>query len=232
MPKHRFIRKNFDLSEDELEITDRRLIHQISNVLRMDLGDKVGLCDGSSNEVEGRIKKISKNKVTIEVLKRYENNKEPQIQATLFCSILKNRNFEWVVEKATEVGISKIVPIISERTVKTGVKPDRLKKKIREASELSERGKVPNLKEKIDFKEAINITSKSGLKILFDHSGQEVDLKGGEHESISVFVGPEGGWSDSELEQARKNDIKIVKLGDMNLRAETAAVVGSYEVLN
>ncbi|MFB6182063.1 MAG: 16S rRNA (uracil(1498)-N(3))-methyltransferase [Candidatus Magasanikbacteria bacterium] len=231
MAKHRFIRKNFDFSGGSLLIDDRRLVHQINNVLRMSSGDKIILCDGENEEAEGLIREINKEEIVVEILDKYKNDREPKTQVTLYCSILKNRNYDLVVEKATEVGVNKIVPIISERTVKTGLKTGRLKKKIREAAELSNRGKLPQLEKKIDFQEALNMAQNIDTKVLFDHSGQKTNFYKQELSSASVFVGPEGGWTESEVSTAREKDFKIAKLGDLNMRTETAAIVGSYEIL-
>ncbi|MFB6226002.1 MAG: 16S rRNA (uracil(1498)-N(3))-methyltransferase [Candidatus Paceibacteria bacterium] len=232
MAKHRFIRDEFDLSGDKLKINDRRLVHQISDVLRMDAGDTIGLCDGKYNEAEGVIRGIDKDEIIVELTNKFENNNEPELDVALFCSIVKNKNFDWIVEKATEVGISEIVPIVSKRTVKTGLKPDRLNKKIREAAELSGRGSVPKLREKMELKQAFEIVPEGETGIFFDHSGQKIDSKESYESSVSIFIGPEGGWSDAELKRAKDRDFKIRKLGQLNLRTETAAVVGSYEVLN
>ena len=230
MPKHRFIRGNFDLSKNKLEITDRRLIHKIKNVLRMKAEDKIELCNGKQEEATAEILKINKDKIKTKLLERHSNDREPDKKITLYCSILKNKNFELVVEKATELGVSQIVPIISDRTVKTGLKSDRLNKKTREAAEQSGRGVLPQLQEKAKLKTAIK-QDQNEMQIAFDEAGKEVSEIDIAVDNISIFVGPEGGWSKKEKQMFEEKNFDIAKLSDLTFRAETAAIVGSYEVL-
>ncbi|PSO45612.1 MAG: hypothetical protein BRC22_00735, partial [Parcubacteria group bacterium QH_9_35_7] len=226
----RFIRSNFNLSKNKLEITDRRLIHKIKNVLRMKAKDKIELCNGKQEEATAEILKINKDKIKTKLLERHSNDREPDKKITLYCSILKNKNFELVVEKATELGVSQIVPIISDRTVKTGLKSDRLNKKIREAAEQSGRGVLPQLQEKVKLKTAIK-QDQNEMQIAFDEAGKEVSEIDIAVDNISIFVGPEGGWSKKEKQMFEEKNFDIAKLSDLTFRAETAAIVGSYEVL-
>lgn len=230
MPKHRFIRSNFDFSKDLLGITDRRLIHQIKNVLRMKAGDKIELCNGEQEQAKVKILEINKDKIKTKLLERYSNDSEPDKKVTLYCSILKNKNFELVVEKVTELGVSQIVPIVSDRTVKTGLKPDRLNKKIREAAEQSGRGVLPQFQEKVELETAVE-QNQNKIKVAFDKTGKRVSNVNLETNNISIFVGPEGGWSKKEKQLFRESNFEVVKLSDLTFRAETAAIVGSYEVL-
>jgi len=230
MPKHRFIRSNFDLSKNKLEITDRRLIHKIKNVLRMKAEDKIELCNGEQEEATAEILKINKDKIKTKLLERHSNDSESDKKITLYCSILKNKNFELVVEKATELGVSQIVPIISDRTVKTGLKSDRLNKKIREAAEQSGRGVLPQLQEKVKLKTTIE-QDQNEMQVAFDEAGEEVSEIDITVDNISIFVGPEGGWSKKEKQVFEERNFDIAKLSDLTLRAETAAVVGLFEAL-
>lgn len=185
-------------------------------------------------EAIARIMDYGKDFVAVEVQSVKDNQNEPAGRVILYCSILKRENFELAVQKAVEAGASEIAPIICERTVKTGLKYDRLRKIIKEAAEQSGRGKVPVLREAMDLKEAIVAAAENKVNFLFDHSGDNFVLSDSTKLSpasrVGVFIGPEGGWSDFELDLARQRGFKIASLGKLTLRAETAAIVATYLV--
>ncbi|MBU0612121.1 16S rRNA (uracil(1498)-N(3))-methyltransferase [Patescibacteria group bacterium] len=251
MKIHRFI-DNFDLSKKELEISDD-IAYQIIKVLKFEVGEKIELGDGKGTVGFGKVKSIGKGTVLvgIERIEKVEENKK----TTLFCAVLKKENFELVVQKATECGVSKIVPIITSRTIKTGLNLGRLQKIAKEASEQSGRGTVPEILEPISFEKSLKIVDKNNLNILFDISGELFYKKHcagwrAEHSNLpagkyarflednspqNLFIGPEGGWTEEEIKKvypssgvARDADFKIYSLGNLTLRAETAAIVATY----
>jgi 16S rRNA (uracil1498-N3)-methyltransferase len=226
MKIHRFI-DNFDLSKNEIEITGK-IAHQIVKVLKLKAGEKVELSDGKGVVAFGKIKKIEKSNVTVEkekIIKEEENKK-----IVLYCAILKKENFELVVQKTTECGISKVVPIISARTIKTGLNLERLQKIAKEASEQSGRSTVPEISEPIAFTKAIEIVE--GKSVLFDISGSKF-TSNYNLETKNLFIGPEGGWTEEEIKRARNiSSFKICSLGKITLRAETAAIISTYLISN
>jgi len=150
-----------------------------------------------------------------------KNGTVPQHKITLYQSIIKKDKMEWVVEKATELGVTKIVPIISERSEKKGFNVDRARKIAIEASEQCGRGDIPQIVEPITIEKAISQAEKA---IVFDSSGKslkELD----KIETKSIFIGPEGGWSENEISKFKSQNFEILNLGDLTLRAETAAIV-------
>jgi 16S rRNA (uracil1498-N3)-methyltransferase len=255
MPKiHRFI-DSFDFSKKELEIKGE-IAHQINKVLKLKIEEKIELGDGKGVVAIGEIKEIKKNSVIV-VLLHQDYLKQNNKKVTLFCSILKKENFETVVQKTTECGVSKIVPIISSRTVKTGLNLDRLKKIAKEASEQSGRGNVPEITEVITFEESLKLQKENDLNIIFDASGKlsfkttcECDgtntrnfsaekypcvLKDNFsliHSKINIWIGPEGGWTEKEIEKAKNSNFKIISLGSLTLRAETASIIAVYLASN
>jgi 16S rRNA (uracil1498-N3)-methyltransferase len=219
MKLHRFI-GDYSISDDKIFSREKELVHQIRSVLRMRDGDKVVLCDGKGEEATYLIKTEDKGLVfTKEGVSR--TSWLPKNNTVLFVSVLKKENFELVVQKASELGISKIVPVISARTVKMGINMDRLKKIAKEASEQSGRGNVPEITDVVSFNEAILF---AGKKIILDPKGD----KGGSMDADAVFVGPEGGFTDEEISISRDCGAETVCLGKMTMRAETAAIVASY----
>jgi len=232
MRLHRFI-GNFDFENERIRIEDSEIVKQIRNVLRLRSGDVAILSDGRLNEAEAKIINMEKDYLEMELLKRKRSESEPAVRATLYCSILKKENFEFVAQKATEVGISEIVPVVTARTVKTNLKQERLEKIVKEASEQSERGIVPKLESIMAFSEAIKYASQNHLNLFFDRSGEDIkkiisNLKIKDVKNAGIFIGPEGGWDDFEIETAKSAGFRIVSMGKLNFRAETAAIIGSY----
>jgi len=229
MKIHRFI-DDFDLSKKQLEISGD-IAHQIIKVLKLKTGEKIELSDGKGNVGFGKIKNLSKNTVLVEIekIEKITENKK----TTLFCAILKKENFELVVQKATECGINKIVPIITNRTIKTGLKFDRLQKIAKEASEQSGRSIVPEILEPISFEKSLELCKENNLNILFDSSGEkfsEIDINN--FNNINIFIGCEGGWTEEEIQKVKNSNFKIASLGKLTLRAETAAIISSYLISN
>ena len=212
-----------------IEIQDKELAHQIKKVLRYEIGDSIIIFDGAFHEATAQIEKINNEGVEIKIISIEKNKAEPEKQITLYLSILKRENFELAVQKAVEVGISEIVPIICGRTIKTGLNGERIKKIIKEAAEQSGRGKIPALNESLSFEDAVKKAAASGALILFDISGTPFDSNEFKNEkNISIFIGPEGGWAPLELSLAAQAGVHIVKMSDLTMRAETAAIVASY----
>jgi 16S rRNA (uracil1498-N3)-methyltransferase len=235
MRLHRFI-GNFNFAESRLKIFDKEILDQIKNVLRLGAGEKIILSDGNLNEALAQINNFKKDYLEVEILEVGKNENEPKVRAVLYCSILKRENFELAAQKAVEVGIAEIVPIVAKRTVKLNLKEERLKKIIREAAEQSGRGRVPVLQPVIDFAEAVEEAEKNNVNLFFDVSGKNIKnffdshFRGNDRETVGVFIGPEGGWDEEEIKMARNKNFKIVSLGRLTLRAETAAAVASYVV--
>lgn len=225
---HRFI-GNFNFNKNKLSISDAGFYNQIKNVLRLKIGEHIVLCDGALNEALVKIMGIGKNTIDVEVAERMKNKNEPTRRVTLYCSILKRENFELVVQKATELGVAQIIPLICRRTVKLDFRKERLEKVIKEAAEQSGRGMLPVLHEPLKFEEAL-MQTKDTLNLFFDSSGIGIEnwkLKIKNY-ARGVWVGPEGGWDESELEKAKTAKLAVVSLGALTLRAETAAIVASY----
>jgi len=221
---------NFNLDAENIKISDKETCHQIKDVLKIKPGERIILSNGDLKETLVEIVKIDRAGIEAKIIEATINNREPKIKVILYCSILKGEHFEIVAEKSTEVGISNIVPIICERTVKTGIKKERLEKIIKEAAEQSGRGIVPAIENMIDFEKAVKNTNESDSNLFFDLSGD--DFKNFKLDNnikkVGIWIGPEGGWTDKEIQSARKAGFKILSLSKLTFRAETAAIVASY----
>ncbi len=233
---HRFIGA-FDFSTQRITIDDKELLHQLNDVLKLKVGESLVLSDGARNDVLCRIKTISKKVCTLEALERTYNANEAATHGVLYCSLLKKELFEFVVQKATEVGINEVVPLTSNRTVRLGMpSSERLMRIMKEASEQSGRGVIPTLCDTLTFDEAIARAADSNNMTFFYHPGGTL-FSDWKKENIApkktnIFIGPEGGWDNNELRTAQEKNFSIISLGATVLRAETAAVIGSYLALH
>jgi len=230
MKIHRFI-GDFDFAQNLVVSKDPELYSQIKQVLRLELGEQVILSAGDMTEAQAKLVFLGDGRVEFEIIKRQNNSAEPHRRVILYLAILKRENFELAAQKVVECGIAKIVPIISERTIKTGLKKDRLEKIIKEASEQAGRGIVPVLAEPMAFSEALEQSRVNTQNLFFDQSGEVlsgVNLEG----TVGIFIGPEGGWTERELESAKSAGCQIVGLGKLTMRGETATIVASYLVVH
>jgi 16S rRNA (uracil1498-N3)-methyltransferase len=225
MKIHRFI-GTFDLKQDRIAVHDPELVHQVRTVLKLATGERIVLANGIGDEATTVIKEIDASAVTVEVESRRKNTGESGARVTLYCAILKRENFELAAQKATEVGVAEIVPLITERTVKLGFKADRLKKILIEASEQSGRGTVPTLNDPMKLVSALGAAAGNDENYFFDKDGASLERPA--KKRVGIFIGPEGGWTDAELALAKEYGCKTVSLGAMTLRGETAAIVATY----
>ncbi|MBI5654693.1 16S rRNA (uracil(1498)-N(3))-methyltransferase [Candidatus Uhrbacteria bacterium] len=229
MKIHRFI-GSYDFGADRLTIKDSDTIHQINNVLKLKRNEEIFLCDGHMNDALCTITEVGKKGVDVKVVEKLKNTAESPVDAEIYCAILKRENFELVVQKATEVGISKVIPIITARTIKTDIKHERLAKIAQEAAELSGRGRIPEIADPIKLATAIEKAEEERLNIFFDATGRDLksvtELTTATH--VAGWVGPEGGWTDEERNLALGAGFKLAGLGPQMLRGETAAIIVSY----
>ncbi len=239
---HRFFIKE-NLHGKTLTIADHELVNQWRNVLRFKNGDEVHLFNGTGFEAKAKILnfgpsaglRAGKDTAELQILETFQNENELSRHVILYCSVLKRENFEFVVQKATEVGVKEIVPIVTERTEKLNLRMDRLEKVTKEAAEQSGRAIVPKIHEPTKFENAVNSAKNNEINLFCDLSGEprenlKRNLKN--EGRVGVFVGPEGGWTGKERASAEKAGFKKLSLGKLTLRAETAAIVASYLIVN
>lgn len=224
MRLHRFFIEEEIRERKTLEIKTKHILHQWRNVLRFVVGDKVVLFDGKGSDFLCEISAITKNVASLAILEETKgiiSNKE----ITLFTSLIKRENFELVLEKATELGVSRIVPVVAGRSEKKSLNHERALKIVIEASEQSGRVSVPTIDEPMTVEEAVEKYRKEVSLFAFDPTGtynREILTK---DSSLGLFVGPEGGFTKAELEFFAEKEIPIIKLGEQILRAETANIV-------
>jgi len=238
MRLHRFYVFVNIAGQREHTIISAELNHQLRHVFRLGIGDRVVLFDGSGFDHTCTIASfVGDYGVIFDVGERTSSRYMPNRKVWLFMTVVKKDNFEFIVEKATELGVTDIVPVIAERTEKKALNEERLKRIAIEASEQSGRGDVPTIGEVVDFEDALkratDISSANGQAIAFhteDDSFDPSDIaeKG---KSLAIFIGPEGGWSPAEIALFHTYKIAVRCLGPQVLRAETAAVAALSVVM-
>lgn len=231
MRLHRFI-VDATLAAGTVTVRDPGLRNQLANVLRFAVGDAVVLCDGKGTEAAAVILGYGAAAVDFAIDAVSRNDAESDVRVTLYCAVLKRENFEFVVQKATEAGAAHIVPVVTRRTVKTGLRADRLAKIAKEAAEQSGRGTLPAVAGPMPFKEALDDASACASNVLFELGGAAFDpaALAADRATVGVWIGPEGGWDDAEVEDCRRRGFAVAALGPRTLRAETAAIVATFLV--
>jgi len=228
MKIHRFI-GDYDFSKKEVEIIDPKIIKQIKTILRLGKGEVITLSDGKGNNAEVTLASFYTNKI-ISIINKIDKKDKTKRKVSLYLAILKKENFELAVQKAVEAGVSEIIPIITERTIKTGLNMERLRKIILEASEQSGRSFIPTLFSVLKFQDALITSNNAEEKVIF-HLDNDLYTPNKEAKNISIFIGPEGGFTPKEIDLAKSYKYSIFSLGTLTLRAETAAIIATYRVV-
>ncbi len=215
---------------DNIKITGEEAAH-MTRVLRMGSGDAVTLFDGCGNVAEAVIEEAKKDGVTVRVLSRKKSETEPRLKITLFQGIPKNPKMEFIIQKATEIGVCRIVPVMTKRSVakiEKDAKIERLRKIAFEAAKQCGRSFVPEVSEPMGFEEAIEEAKLLDAAVIPYECAREGSLEetvNGEISSLGIFIGPEGGFEESEAEKAANAGARQVTLGKRILRTETAGLV-------
>lgn len=211
-----------------LWVNDERLLNQWLKVLRFRMGDELVLFNDETERIYRIIKVEFPHSVQLELVTEQER-KMPTKHIYLLWSLLKKDKNDWVLQKATELGVRNFVPIIAERSEKTGFDIERAHKILVEASEQCGRADIPEVREPITPATAVSEYAQMPLFICEQGEGA---LDTSSLDSAALLVGPEGGWSEAEKALYKQNNIAHVNLGDFTLRAETACVVGVAKLLN
>lgn len=199
----------------------------LSAVMRAAVGDEVLLFDGSGSEFTARIRAIGKRAVELEIVERRKVSRELPGELTLAVALPKGDRQKWLVEKATEIGVTRLVPLVTERGVAQPVEAalDRLRRTVTEASKQCGRNVLLAVE---PAQEAVAYFQKSpsdARRLIADPAGNALPaLEKVEARSILAAIGPEGGFSPVELAAAQSAGWQSVSLGPRILRVETAAV--------
>ncbi|MBP7435784.1 MAG: 16S rRNA (uracil(1498)-N(3))-methyltransferase [Bacteroidales bacterium] len=210
---------------DIIKITDDTFNHLKAHHVRVN--DIIYFTDGKGSLAKALITDLSKQSITAHIL---ETQLMPiaKTHSTLFAPLLKqSERVDWMIEKAVELGVSNIIPIITELTIKSSIKISRLLNIIKAASLQSLKYYFPTISEPIRFEEAIKLNNNT--KRVIAYCGDEINKLDlfeymNANEDVSIFIGPEGDFTSEEINKAIDYGIIPVSLGHQRLRSETAAI--------
>lgn len=221
-----FYDENFTANDNILREEES---YHCAKVLRLKEGNEIFITDGKGNLHKTSICYVDAKKTTVKVIKTYENyGKLPYDLHIAIAPTKNNDRTEWFVEKATEIGISEITPIICKNSERKIIKTDRLNKIAEAAMKQSYKAYHPQINEQIKFSDFIkNIKAEQTFVAHCEDDGERKylanEIKKGS--SVCILIGPEGDFSTEEIDSAKKAGFIPVTLGDSRLRTETAAVV-------
>lgn len=238
---HRFFidKSNF---ENKTVIFPYNTSHQIANVLRLKENDEVIVLDNSGVEYTVSLTSVNTKLTKAIIISTQTSVNEPEIKLHLYFSLTQREKFEFILQKCTEIGVSVFHPFVSSRSLSGFKKSDtkkveRWRKILIEASEQSKRGLIPELREVVNFNVAVTEKGNFDHKFFaWEQTESLVDIKNLLRDihpcnNIALFIGPEGGFSQSEADLASELDWRLVSLGKRTMRMETAAIVASALIL-
>ena len=212
-------------------------------VLRHRVGDTVSVMDGKGTLLRCRIAEYRKDGTLLEIMGREENFGAHNYDLEMAVAPTKNiERYEWFLEKATEIGIDTVVPVICSRSERKSIKADRCGKLLLSAAKQSLKGRIPLLRECCRVEDYIRECDKDRIRLIAycgsvegaekSSLRQVLESCSGGNGKISIMIGPEGDFSSQEAELAFKCGFRIIHLGKSRLRTETAAVVACGSVNN
>ncbi len=208
---------------------DKSQSHYVSKVMRLKEKDVFSLFN-SSGEWEAKIVNITKSIVEFNVTKQLRQ-KENTKDLWLAFSPIKSNYFSFMIQKATELGVTKFLPVIFERTIVRNINKERLKKVIIEAAEQSNRITVPSIEDPQKLKSFLN----NDMDLIFtdlNTTNTKIDIKKLTTKPVCVIIGPEGDFSEEEREEIlRFKDVQPIKINENILRSETA-VISALSIIN
>ena len=198
--------------QDEQVVLGKRQAHQIRNVLRMNKGDRIIVLDNTGYEYEVVVTEIKKDRVFGQIEQKLPAAGEPQVRFTLYQSLLSRDKSELVLQKCTEVGVSRFVPVITQRSLVRDaetVTPNKLarwRRIIAEAAEQSHRGRIPELAEPLNFADSLTGLAEFDLAFIASPDEHNTALRKALHkgnrtrpQTVALFIGPEGGFTEQEV---------------------------------
>ncbi|MDP2139492.1 MAG: 16S rRNA (uracil(1498)-N(3))-methyltransferase [Gammaproteobacteria bacterium] len=204
--------------------------HYVGKVLRLRVGDALALFNGNDGEHLAEVVAVEKRGVSVHLRSIVDSSADPVLPIHLGLGISRGERFDFAVQKATEAGVSSIIPLLTERC-EVKLKSDRVDNRLTHwtriaisACEQSGRCRVPMIESPVTLHEWLS-QSRSGVSFVLDHRGSAGFPSTAAPTSVTLLVGPEGGLSDEEVGAANQKDFQSVKLGPRVLRTETAPVI-------
>lgn len=222
---------------DDIAILDKDESHHASKVMRLKKGALVILVDGLSNGYRGEIIKVGRsNPVEIKIHSQSRNFGEPDLKMTLACGLSTGHKFDDTIEKGCELGVTRFVPLITEKSKIKLDDPKRLKNKnsryrkvALSAMKQCRRSYLPEITMPVKFSEYLKEIDPEALNLIFHPSKKSISIydikKSKDVKRVNLIIGPESGFSDNEIESALDKSVIPVSMGQRILRTETAGPV-------
>jgi 16S rRNA (uracil1498-N3)-methyltransferase len=215
-------------------IIDGDEFKHLEHVMRKTVSDKIMVVDGIGTAYEVELTQFKKKQAEAKILSKHSNHNESNLDVTVAVGILKNpAKFDFLVEKVTELGVKKIIPLKTERTIPQHAKVDRWQKLALAAMKQCGRSILPTVHPLTTLNELLETTNSYESKLVFhkdvEQSKDTIDIY--KSKSVLILIGPEGGFSEPEIEKAVDHGFKTISLGNRRLRTETAAIVASALIL-
>ena len=224
---------NPDISENTTQFTfEREESKHIVKVLRKNIGDTLYITNGKWWLFIAEISMPNINKCTAKIISQKQQPKRDYNLHLAVAPTKINDRYEWFLEKATEIGIDSITPIICDHSERKVIKPERFERILQSAMKQSLNCYLPKLNDAISFKDFINLDFEGDLFIAHCEETDRKSLKQqlNPKTDITILIGPEGDFSVKEITEALKNNFIPVTLGETRLRTETAAIVACHSV--
>lgn len=213
--------------------------HHAGRVLRLRPGEAVTLCDGAGTDYDCVIETVEKEAVACRVQCSHPAETEPRQRFTLCMALPKGDKMDFIVQKAVELGVHEIIPYVSKNCVsrpdKTEKKVDRWRRIALEAAKQCGRGCLPQVEAVVTVEQAVERAAQCETALFFYENERETGLhdalSGGVGETVSLMIGPEGGFAPEEVEMAAQAGLRSVSLGTRILRCETAPIAALAAVL-
>ena len=219
------------------EITDNRVNFSsdekkhLTKVLRKKIGDEISVIDGKGYLYMARITSLEKNSSQIEIIKKEEKEKSHDYYLHIAIAPTKNINrFEWFLEKATEIGIDEITPIICQRSERKKININRCKRILISSIKQSLKYHLPKLNEPIDFNDFAKQKLEGDKFIAHCLNKDKIKLDKSIKNRCTVLIGPEGDFTENEINYALEKSFKATTLGNSRLRTETAGIIAAHSV--
>ncbi len=232
---HFFFVEPADVGPGQLVLRGAEFNHA-ARVLRKQAGERIIAVDGCGWRYEGPIVALGRGELTVAIESAVESGGEPRLRLTLAQGLLKGGMFDWVVEKGTEIGISVFQPLITAHTVAEGRgREGRWQEKARAAMKQCGRSLAPVVRPVTGFAQALTAARGEALFIAWEEAevapaGLAEALAG--RTAATLFIGPEGGFSEEEVALAAAAGARTISLGPRRLRSETAALTAAVRLLD
>jgi 16S rRNA (uracil1498-N3)-methyltransferase len=228
--------------ESPIEGSQARLVggeaHHLAHVMRAKVGHEVTLFDGSGAEFPARVERIERAEIVLAVPERREVSRELPFELTLAVALPKGDRRRWLVEKAVELGVTRLLPLQVERAIGQDVGAARLRQTVIEASKQCGRNRLLEIAEPAPLAGVLDGTGRDALRLIAhtdDDGGREslgeILARTPIPSRVALAIGPEGGFTDGELQMARADGWIAISLGPRILRVETAALAATATIV-